>query len=86
VRRSIDRRDVEDDKLSSVRQRFAQLFGDVLQPPLFVRLWSIHLALQAGIKQFEVEHSGLERIGVCRRQDRQHQRDDETRNSHDRGP
>jgi len=86
VRRSIDRRDVEDDKLTGSRQCLAQLFGNVLQPPLFVRLRSIHFALQAGIEKFEVEHSDFERIGMCQRRDQQHQRDDETRNSHDRGP
>jgi len=85
VRRSIYRRDVEDDEFSISRQRFAQLFGDVLQPPLFVHLRSIHFALQAGIEQFEVEHSGLKRVGMYRR-DRQHQCDDENKDSHDRGP
>lgn len=55
VRRSIYRHNVEDDKFPVFRQGFAQLIGDVLQPPLFVRLRSHHFALQAGIQQFEVE-------------------------------
>ena len=67
VRCSIDRRNVENGKFSGFRHRLAQLIAGVHQPPLFVRPRPIHFALQAGIDQFEVEHSDFERIGMCRR-------------------
>ena len=59
VRRSIYRRDVEDDKFSGFRQRFSELIAGVLQPPLLVRAWSIHFALQAGINQLEIKHGNF---------------------------
>ena len=66
VRCSMDRRDVEDDKFSGFCQGFAKLFTGIHQSPLLVCPWAIRFAFQASIDHLEVEHSNLERIGMCR--------------------
>lgn len=66
VRCSMDRRDIENDEFSGFRQRFSELIAGVLQPPLLVRAWSIHFALQAGINQLEIKHSNFGRICMRR--------------------
>jgi hypothetical protein len=86
VRRSIDRCNVEEDELAGFRQRPTQLIARAHQPALLIPPRSVYFALKAGIDQFEVEHCDFGRIGACRRRGQQHQRDDETGNSHDRGP
>jgi len=80
VRRSIDRRDVDDLKLAGIRRFLAQLIACPCQPVMLVRAGSIHLALQAGIDQLEIEHCDFRRIGACLRCD--HECEDE-RQFHD---
>jgi len=59
VRCSMDRRDIENDKFSGIRQRFTQLIAGFPQTPLLVRPWPIHFALQAGINQLEIKHGNF---------------------------
>lgn len=66
VRRSIDRRDVEDRKFSGFRQCLAQLIACAHQPPLFVGPRPIHLALKAGVHQFKIKHGDFGWIGARR--------------------
>ena len=56
VRRSIDRRNVEEDELAGFRQRPAQLIPCARQLSLLVRPRSLHFALKAGVHQFEIKH------------------------------
>ena len=67
VRRSIDRRNVEEDELAGFRQRPAQLIPYAHQPSLLVRPRPLHLALKAGVHQFEIKHCNFGRVGTCRR-------------------
>ena len=66
MRRSIDRRDVEDRKLSGFRDCLAQLIAGAHQPPFFVGPRPIHFALKAGIHQFEIKHGDFGWIGARR--------------------
>jgi hypothetical protein len=85
VRRSIDGANVQNDVVSRLPQCFSQLISDVAEPTLLIRLRSINCALQTSVEQFEVKCGDLERLGIPRRADPEHQRGDKYGNSHHRG-
>lgn len=84
VRRSIDRRNVEEDELAGFRQRLAHLIARAHQPALLIRPRSLHFTLKTGIHQFEIKHRDFGRVGTCRRWDHQRQRHEDEDRFHDR--
>ena len=66
VRRSIDRRNVEEDELAGFRQRLSHLIACAHQPALLIRPRSLHFTLKTGVHQFEIKHRNFGRVGTCR--------------------
>ena len=67
MRRSVDRRNVEEDELAGFRQGPAQLVACAHQPSLLVRPRPLYFALKAGVHQFEIKHRNFRRVGTRRR-------------------
>jgi hypothetical protein len=62
------------------------LIADAHQPTLLVGPRTVHLALQARIDQFEIEHRDLGRIGMNRRRNHQRQCGGGEQRSHESDP
>lgn len=59
VRRSIDRRSIQNGELAGVGQHFPDLVACTHEPPLLIGTRTIDFALKAGIDEFEIEDGNL---------------------------
>ena len=80
------RRDVEKLELAGILQLRAHQIADAYQPVVLVGLRPPHLALEAGIEQFEIENGEFRRLGARRHRPQHYQRGNGKERSHDRDP